>query len=61
MRATSLEHNDYWRVKAHYPTKGTKNLVTAKILELDTKTCDTLLRRIYDDMSSKDMKDAIFQ
>jgi hypothetical protein len=35
--------------------------VTSKILELDTKTCDTLLRKIYDDMSNQDMKEAIFQ
>jgi len=35
--------------------------VTRKVLELDTKTCDSLLRKIYDDMSDKDLKDVQFQ
>jgi catalase len=43
------------------PLKGTKNLVTKKVLDLDKKTCDYLLRKIYDDMSHKDYKTEMLQ
>lgn len=43
------------------PLKGTKNLVTKKVLDLDKKTCDYLLRKIYDDMSQKDFKSEMLQ
>ena len=53
--------NELWKVQPSIPPKGTKNLVTKKVLDLDKKTCDYLLRKIYDEMSGKDFKAEMFQ
>ena len=55
------QFNELWKVQPSMPLKGTKNLVTQKVLDLDKKTCDYLLRKIYDDMSHKDYKSEMFQ
>lgn len=41
-------NNAYWNLLNHMPQKMVKNVVTPRVLDMDRRSCDHLLKSIYE-------------
>lgn len=54
-------NNNYWSLLNHVPQRQVGNIVTKRVLEMDQRSCEALLKRIIEDQRLEDTKRRIQQ
>jgi hypothetical protein len=54
-------NNQYWNLLNNLPKKKVSHIVTNRVLEMDKRSCENLLKAILDEKKEEDLKKALVQ